>query len=79
MSKTYFLYSDEQITEKNKILEKTGKKFEPGYVVVGGKRVKFSQLSSSPTIDRFIDTKSVASGDLGSFIYEAPKTVPKRG
>ena len=44
MATMYFLYSDEQIAEKNNILSSTGKKFVPGTVVVNGKRTKFTQL-----------------------------------
>lgn len=71
----YFLYSREQITEKNKILKGQSKRFEPGVVVVNNRRVEFSQLSSSKDMPRFIDTKIVAEGELSSFTYELPKTV----
>lgn len=75
----YFLYSDEQIVEKNKILSATGKKFIPGTVVVNGKRTKFTQLSEVPNISRFIDTKIVASGELNNFVYQLPSTQNKKG
>lgn len=75
----YFLYSDEQISEKNKVLDATGKKFVPGTVVVNGKRCKFTQLSEQASIPRFIDTKIVASGELSNFIYQEPSTENKKG
>lgn len=79
MSTMYFLYSDEQIAEKNNILSSTGKKFIPGTVVVNGKRTKFTQLSESASISRFIDTKIVASGELSDFTYQEPSTTIKKG
>lgn len=79
MATMYFLYSDEQIAEKNNILSSTGKKFVPGTVVVNGKRTKFTQLSGAASISRFIDTKIVASGELSDFTYQEPSTTIKKG
>ena len=73
----YFLYSREQITEKNKVLSPQGKKFKPGVVVVNNRRMEFTQLSSSPDMPRFIDTKVVTSGEISNFTYELPKAVVK--
>lgn len=75
----YFLYSDEQIKEKNNILGKSGKVFVPGTVVVNGKRVKFTQLSNTPTMPRFVDTKIIASGEVSLFTYIEPSAITKRG
>ena len=75
----YFLYSDEQIKEKNKILARASKKFVPGTVVINGTRKKFTQLSDSPTISRFVDCKVVASGDESNFTYTMPSTTTIRG
>lgn len=80
MAIKYFLYSDEQIKEKNTILGRTGKSFVPGTVTKNGKRYKFSQLSDKPDMgSRFIDTKIIASGELSSFTYTMPTTQIKRG
>lgn len=73
----YFLYSREQITEKNKVLSPQGKKFQPGIVIINNRRVEFTQLSSSPDMPRFIDTKIIASGEVSSFTYTLPKAVLK--
>ena len=72
----YFLYSDEQIREKNLILSKTSRKkrFIPGVVTVGHEKRKFSQLSKNPTIPRFPDAVIVASGDISKFTYVMPET-----
>lgn len=75
----YFLYSDEQIKEKNQILSKTNKVFEPGTVVVNGTRKKFTQLNDKPTLPRFIDSKIIAEGYPDQFTYTDTKVVPKKG
>ena len=74
----YFLYSEEQIQEKNKILAKTSKRFSPGTVSVGSKKEKFSQLSRVPELPRFVDTKIVASGNLHNFVFKMPEVVESR-
>lgn len=79
MATVYFLYSDEQIEEKNQILIKTGKKFVPGTVVVDGKRQKFSQIHSSSTMPRFVDTRIVASGEKSTFTYVEPQITRAEG
>lgn len=75
----YFLYSDEQIKEKNKILARSDKEFVPGIVTMNGKKIKYSQLSDTAKMPRFVDTKVIASGELNDFTYTLPQTVPKRG
>lgn len=79
MATMYFLYSEEQINEKNKVLARANKKFEPGTIAINGRKVKFTQLSTSPTLSRFVDTKIVATGDPTSFTYTEPKTIVKKG
>lgn len=70
----YFLYSKEFLDEQNTILEKKGKIFTPGYVVVNGVKKQFVKLSNSDTMPRFIDAKIVAEGEDSSFKFEKPKT-----
>ena len=80
MAIKYFLYSEEQIKEKNTILARTGKTFVPGVITQNGKRVKFTQLSDKPDIGkRFSDVKVIASGELSNFTYTMPTTEIKRG
>lgn len=74
MAMKYFLYSDLQIAEKNTILAKTSKEFVPGIVTMNGKRLRFTQLSDTPKMERFIDTKIVASGDSNEMTYIMPST-----
>ena len=73
----YFLYSEEQVKERNEILAKQGKVFVPGTVYVGMSRISFSQLSEKDTIDRFIDTKVVAKGYKNQMKFDMPKTAKK--
>ena len=72
MAIKYFLYSDEQIAEKNKILAKSGKKFYPGSVSINGQMRKYTQLSDKPDMPRFVDTKIVTSGELSKITYKPP-------
>ena len=46
-------------------------------MVINNRRVEFTQLSSSPDMPRFIDTKIIASGEVSSFTYTLPKAVLK--
>ena len=75
----YFLYSDEQIAEKNKILAKSGKVFYPGSVSINGQMKKFTQLSDQPDMPRFVDTKLIASGDISKITYKPPTEDIRRG
>jgi hypothetical protein len=69
----YFLYSEEQFKEQNSILKNTGKQFVAGTVIVNGARKKYTQLSSTPTIERYIDATIVTEGELSEITYIAPK------
>jgi hypothetical protein len=68
----YFLYSEEQVKERNKILAKQGKVFIPGTVYIGMSRLQFSQMSEKDTLERFIDTKIVAKGYQNQMKYDLP-------
>ena len=73
----YFLYSEEQLKEKNEILKKVGKVFVPGTVYVGMSRKSFTQLRDKNNIEPYIDTKVVAKGYKKEMKFELPKTVKK--
>ncbi len=79
MGFVYFLYSDEQIEEKNKVLAGMSKTFQPGIISIGNVKKKFTQISSEPTIPRFVDTKVIASGEQSSFTYTLPQSIEIRG
>ena len=72
MSYKYFLFSKNYLDEQNSILEKRSKAFKPGIVIVNGLKKQYTHLSTSPTTDRFIDTKIVAEGEESSFKFKAP-------
>lgn len=73
MAYKYFLFSKEQFDEHTEILAKRGMTFVPGTVVVNGAKKQFTQLSNSPTLHRFIDTKIIAEGEESTFKFEKPK------
>ena len=77
MAYKYFLYSELQINEKNNILSRSAKEFVPGVVTVNGKRVKFTQLSSTPDMPRYIDSKIVAQGETDEMTFVDPSTCLK--
>lgn len=69
----YFMYSDEQIKEKNNVLKVSGKKFVCGTVVVNGQRKKFTQITTNKdTMSRFVDSYIVTEGVYGDITYIDP-------
>jgi len=69
----YFVYSGEQIKEKNNILASQNKKFKCGTVVVNGQRKQFTQVVSSLNqMSRYVDTKIVCEGIYGDFTFTNP-------
>lgn len=73
----YFIYSEDQINEKNQILNKLGKRFVAGTVIVNGTRQKFTQISKHNYITdkrRYTDAKVIASGDRNDFQYIMPSS-----
>ena len=73
-SYVYFVYSSEQIKEKNSILAPHNKKFKCGIVVVNGQRKEFTQIVTDiKKMSRFVDTKIVCEGILGDFTYTNPE------
>ncbi len=73
----YFIYSEDQINEKNEILKKVGKRFVPGTIIVNGSRQKFTQLSKHNYITdkrRYTDAKVIASGNRSDFQFTLPSS-----
>ena len=73
----YFLYSEEQIKEKNNILNKVGKKFVPGSVYIGMSRKLFTQISDKDSMEQYIDTKVVAKGYKNQMKFDLPRNEKK--
>jgi len=74
MEDKYFLYSQDQLNEKNQILNKSNKKLIPGEVIVNGVKKNFTMISTTSVIPRFFDTVVVAKGNPSTFTYTMPKT-----
>lgn len=58
----YFLYSEQQYKERSNIEAKMSRIFNPGVVVINGKRHQFTEMSRKSTKNRFPDCKLVAEG-----------------
>lgn len=72
-SYVYFVYSGEQIKEKNSILASHNKKFKCGTVVVNGQRKQFTQIvTSMGQMSRYVDTRIICEGILADFTYNNP-------
>ena len=72
-SYVYFVYSGEQIKEKNSILKPRNKKFKCGTVVVNGQRKEFTQIVTKLSqMSRYVDTRIICEGVLGDFTYNNP-------
>lgn len=73
-SYVYFVYSGEQIKEKNSILASHNKKFKCGIVIVNGQRKQFTQIITNLNqMSRYVDTKIICEGILGDFTYNNPE------
>lgn len=77
MSYMYFLYSQQQVNDRNSILDKMNKVFKPGTVIVSGSKKEFSALSDKPEMPRYNDTRIIAEGELSTFKYTSPGSVQK--
>ena len=75
----YFLYSDEMVRERNQILSKQNKVFQPGSVVINGVAKPYTYMNTADSIPRFIDAKVVASGRKGDFKYTEPANMIRKG
>ena len=75
----YFLYSEEMVKERNNILAKQNKFFQPGSVVVNGESRQFTCINKTEELKRFIDAKVVAKGRKQDFKYTEPANMIKRG
>lgn len=64
----YFIYSSSQAKDRANIEKKVGRKFIPGTVVVGSKKLQYTELS--PTgISNYSDAVIVAKGDITQMNY----------
>ena len=74
MSYKYFLYSSQQMEFRKKMENKLGRTFKVGHVFVKGRRIPFTELSSSPK-SQYSDAKVIAEGEETTFKYTPPTGV----
>lgn len=64
----YFIYSATQMRERTEIEKKIGRKFVPGTVVVGAKKLQYTELMNTNN-SRYSDAVVVAEGDVTKMNY----------
>lgn len=74
----YFLFSMDQVKDKNKIYDKVNKTMVLGTVFYNGVRKEFSALSTTPTLNKYTDVRIVAQGDITKMQYTMPRAKSKR-
>lgn len=74
----YFLFSKEQIADKNAAYDKVNRKMVLGTVIYNGQTKEYSCLSVTPELPRYTDERIVAEGDITKMKYTLPSTKPKR-
>lgn len=65
----YFLYSREQQELRTKAEAAINKQYVPGKVISGGKWKNFTEISATPSNNKFADAKVVAEGNLEDMKY----------
>ena len=64
----YFIYSSSQMRDRSNIEKNVSRKFVPGTVVVGNKKMQYTELSSTG-VSRYSDAVIVAKGDITKMNY----------
>ena len=72
MEKKYFLFSSTQLKFRKETELKMGKRFTPGWVIVNGKKLPFTELLLDKKNSRYSDAKVVYFGDPTKVKYEMP-------
>lgn len=75
MAEKYFIFSSEQLNFRKQTELKLGRTFKPGQVIVNGKKMSFTELSSKESNPRFPDGKVVIHGDPTKLKYTMPESV----
>lgn len=57
----YFLYSEQQLADRTRIERTLNRVFNPGTVVINGKKKRFTEISKNST-NRYPDCQIVAEG-----------------
>ena len=69
----YFLYSEQQHSERSEIEKKMSRVFSPGSVIVNGRKSIFTELSKLSK-NRYPDCKIVAEGLKSKMMYTLPSS-----
>ena len=64
----YFLYSQQQVDDKNELLDKMNRKFQLGTVIFNGKKREYSSMSDKPELPRYADIRIVSEGDTDKLV-----------
>lgn len=73
MAYKYFLYSVEQMKFMKDMQKRMGKRYQVGVVFHKGKKLSFTELSSSAN-SRYSDAKVVAEGEATTMKYTLPSS-----
>lgn len=66
----YFLYSRQQFLLRTEVEAKLGKTYIPGKVMYKGRWRDFTEISDTPTNNKFSDAKVITEGDLDKIQYQ---------
>lgn len=67
----YFLYSEQQVSERSAIEKTMSRVFTPGTVIINGRKKLFTEISTKSS-NRYPDCKVVASGYRSQLVYTTP-------
>ena len=74
----YFLFSQSQYQLRLETEEKLGKTYIPGRVLASGRWKDFTEISTTPSNNKFADAKIVAEGYLEDMTYQMSKSEWRR-
>jgi hypothetical protein len=67
----YFLYSEQQVSERSTIEKTMSRVFTPGTVIINGRKKLFTEISKKSS-NRYPDCKVVASGYRSQLVFTMP-------
>ena len=73
----YFLYSSEEVNDKNVLYDRMNRVMVLGTVIYNGKKKEFSSMSDKPELPRYSDVRIVAEGDIENMTYTMPTSRQK--
>lgn len=66
----YFLFSQSQYKLREEAEERIGKQYVPGKVLINGRWKDYTEISSTPSNNKFADAKIIAEGYLDDMEYK---------